>query len=357
MKNKKCKCVCNVIPDHMLKNICKNGTKAQKEWAHKSLALSARLMGRREVMAHVQADATSQTGTMRRTVFDAKHQEAVPGQMVRSEGQEATNDICVSEAYDGAGATYEMYFKNFQRNSVDDKGLRLDSTVHYGRGYDNAFWDGRQMIYGDGDGKLFNRFTAAIDVIGHELTHGVTQYEAGLVYYEQPGALNESFSDVFGILVKHWVLKTDFKHSDWIVGRGILAKGVKGDGIRSMIAPGTAYNDRVLGKDSQPGHMKDYVETSDDNGGVHINSGIINRAFYVACELMGDQWAPGKVWYIALRDRLRPKSNFLDAARLIYSVAGELAGTNSKLQKSIKSAFESVGLSIKGPAIASVFKL
>src|SRR5947207_15848414 len=95
-------------------------------------------------------------------------------------------------------ATYDFYQNAYNRNSVDGRGLRLDSTVHYDQQFDNAFWDGRQMVYGDGDRVLFDRFTKCIDVVGHELTHGVTQYTAGLSYHGQSGALNESISDVFG---------------------------------------------------------------------------------------------------------------------------------------------------------------
>ncbi len=201
---------------------------------------------------------------------------------MRKEGAAASGDAAVDEAYDGLGATFDFYLEACQRNSIDDAGLPLDATVHFGKNYDNAFWNGSQMVFGDGDGKLFNRFTVALDVIGHELTHGVTEHEAALVYQGQPGALNESMSDVFGSLVKQYALKQDAAAADWLIGAGLLAKGVKGVALRSMKAPGTAYDDRVLGKDPQPAHMKDFVRTTDDNGGVHINSGIPNHAFYLA---------------------------------------------------------------------------
>jgi Zn-dependent metalloprotease len=136
------------------------------------------------------------------------------------------------------------------------------------------------MVYGDGDGDLFKRFTIAIDVIGHELTHGVTQYSAGLVYQDQTGALNESISDVFGSLVKQYRLKQTADQADWLIGAGLLADGVNGKALRSMAAPGTAYDDPILGKDPQPAHMKDFVNTQSDHGGVHINSGIPNHAFF-----------------------------------------------------------------------------
>ena len=185
--------------------------------------------------------------------------------------------------------------------------MRLDFTVHYGEDYNNAFWNGTQMVYGDGDGELFDRFTKRIDVIGHELTHGITEYEAALNYQGQPGALNESFSDVFGSLIKQYTLKQTVDKADWLIGKGVFSKKVKGVALRSMQQPGTAYYDPTIGKDPQPGHMKNYVKTSNDNGGVHINSGIPNRAFYLAAiEIRGYGWEKtGKIWYITLRDRMR----------------------------------------------------
>src|SRR5678815_4747497 len=132
------------------------------------------------------------------------------------------------------------------------------------------------------------------------------RYEAKLTYSQHPGALNESMSDVFGSLVKQYSLNQSAADADWLIGAGLLAAGVNGVALRSMKAPGTAYDDRVLGKDPQPAHMKDYVNTISDNGGVHINSGIPNHAFYVvATELGGFAWEKaGKIWYVALKDKL-----------------------------------------------------
>ena len=156
--------------------------------------------------------------------------------------------------------TYNFFKDIFDRNSIDTRGMKLDSTVHYGEDYNNAFWNGTQMVYGDGDGDIFQRFTKSIDVIGHELTHGVTQYEAALEYEGQAGALNESFSDVFGSLVKQYFLKQKVEKADWLIGNGLFTRKVNGIALRSMKEPGTAYDDPTIGKDPQPGHMKDYVK-------------------------------------------------------------------------------------------------
>jgi Zn-dependent metalloprotease len=182
------------------------------------------------------------------------------------------------------------------------------------------------------------------------LTHGVTQFEARLAYSQQPGALNESMSDVFGSLVKQYKLQQTAAEADWIIGQGLLTENVNGVGIRSMKAPGTAYDDPVLGKDPQPAHMKDYVNTLSDNGGVHINSGIPNHAFYVtSLELGGYVWEKaGQIWYVTLKDKLTANSKFQDCANLTYGVAGELFGAGSVEQQAVQKGWAAVGLSTDG---------
>ncbi|MFH7028738.1 MAG: M4 family metallopeptidase [Heteroscytonema crispum UTEX LB 1556] len=336
--------ICCIVPPHMLEHVAVNGNPSQRSWAFHTLNISAQQRGRRDVVGSVFFAPSP--GEKRRTIFDAKSSEQLPGVLVRAEGDAPSKDEAVNEAYDAAGATYDLYHEVFERNSIDDKGLRLDSTVHYGVKYDNAFWNGDQMVYGDGDGELFQRFTKSIDVIGHELTHGVTQYEAGLTYFGESGALNESMSDVFGSLVKQRVKNQTADQADWIIGEGLFTPKVKGVGIRSMKAPGTAYDDPVLGKDPQPAHYKNIYTGFEDNGGVHINSGIANLAFYLtAVEIGGYAWEKaGKIWYIALRDRLRSKTNFKGAANILIKVAGELYGIDSKEQKAVQNAWKKVGV-------------
>jgi Zn-dependent metalloprotease len=272
----------------------------------------------------------------------------LPGTPVRSEADPATGDVAVDEAYDGAGVTYDLYWNEFKRNSIDGRGMTIPSTVHYGTDYDNAFWNGRQMVYGDGDGQLFNRFTIAIDVIGHELTHGVTQFSSGLAYHGQSGALNESLSDVFGSMVKQYrEPKKEARDADWLIGAGLLAEGVNGIALRSMKAPGTAYDDPILGKDIQPAHWKDYVRTPFDNGGVHINSGIPNHAFYIlAVSLGGYAWErAGQIWHQAML-QFQPETNFHHAALITSQTARSLYGKGSREQKAVVDAWAQVGISI-----------
>lgn len=350
-----------ITPPYMLENITRNGTPAQRAYAENTLASTSSFytqrmaVGRGEVVSAAKA-MTAGPGK-NRYVYSADYGSSLPGRLVRQEGSSPSGDLAADEAYDGAGATYDLYRNVYQRDSIDGNGLALISTVHYQRSYDNAFWNGHQMVYGDGDEdlpvdqRLFNRFTIAMDIIGHELTHGVTQYEANLTYSGQPGALNESMSDVFGSLVKQQSLGQSARAADWIIGAGLFAPSVKGVGIRSMKEPGSAYNDPVLGKDPQPGHMKDYVNTTTDNGGVHINSGIPNRAFYItAYELNGFAWEKaGRIWYAALSDRLTSFSTFQDAAKITHAIAGEMYGTNSLEQQAVAKGWLEVGLEVGAP--------
>jgi Zn-dependent metalloprotease len=337
-----------ILPPHMLEGIATNGSAAQRVLAISNLKASAQMVGKRTALSNFTGAAfrvVAVGGSKERIVYDAKNGSNLPGTTVRKEGDPPVADVAVNEAYDGSGATYDLYNNIYQRNSIDGNGMRLDSTVHYQKGYDNAFWDGEQMVYGDGDEnlpvneRLFNRFTISIDVIGHELT-----------YSQQPGALNESFSDVFGSLVKQYSLNQTADQADWIIGAGLLTANVNGVGIRSMKAPGTAYDDPVLGKDPQPAHMKDYVNTVSDNGGVHINSGIPNRAFYVtATEIGGNAWLKaGQIWYVTLRDKLTSSSKFQDCADLTYLTAGELFGAGSLEQQAVKNGWLAVGLTVNG---------
>lgn len=341
-----------IIPPHMAERILENGSPGQKKKAEAYMRIAGQMRGQRQQLSELSKKAAPTEAQRVRKVYDARKGSELPGFLVRNEGAGPTGDAAVDEAYEGSGATYDLFAEIFGRNSIDNGGMDLLSTVHFMEGYDNAFWNGEQMVYGDGDEdlpeeeRLFNRFTAAIDIIGHELTHGVTQYEANLVYRNQAGALNESFSDVFGSLVKQRVKSQRAGEADWLIGEGLFTSRVNARGIRSMKAPGTAYDDPLLGRDPQPGHMSDYVETTADSGGVHINSGIPNKAFYViAVELGGFAWEKaGKIWYKTLCEELDQSSDFQAAANLTYKVAGDLFGKNSPEQKAVYNGWKAVGL-------------
>ena len=301
--------------------------------------------------ARARAGTDDSPAGPRRTIGDAGGSEQTPGTIVRREGEDPVSDTAVDEAYDGLGATYALYAEVFDRDSIDGAGLPLSATVHYGRNYDNAFWDGSQMVFGDGDGEVFNRFTASLSVIGHELAHGVTQYTAGLVYQGQSGALNESVSDVFGALVEQYKDGQTADQATWLIGAGLFTEEVQGSSLRSMIAPGTAYDDDVLGKDPQPDHMDSYIKTTSDNGGVHLNSGIPNRAFAVAArELGGNAWETvGRVWYDTLTNgSLSPTVRFAGFATATTKAARARFGVRSPEELAVRQGWEAVGLAVKG---------
>jgi Zn-dependent metalloprotease len=340
------------LPPYLLREIARRGSRDQQAWAWRALLVSEQFRGERRALGKLAAAVATPAGAKRRTVYDARGGSALPGLLVRAEGDPRSKDPAVNEAYDGAGATWDLFSLAFGRNSIDDRGMRLDSTVHFGQAYDNAFWNGRQMVYGDGDGEIFRRFTRSLDVIGHELSHGVSQFEAGFAYHGESGALSEHFSDVFGVLVRQRKRKEKARVSDWIIGKGLFFPKVKGLGIRSMKAPGSAYDDPILGKDPQPAHMSAYVDTLDDNGGVHLNSGIPNRAFYEASARIGGYaWErAGKIWYLALRDRLRRDSGFRDARAATLAVAEEIYGPKGTETTAVREAWDAVGV---GPARGS----
>ncbi|PAU60142.1 M4 family metallopeptidase [Pseudomonas indica] len=340
-----------VLPPYLLDRVARHGNARLRALASDTLALDQHMRGLRAGMPRVssisaQARASS-PGQVQRAVYSAEQGNQLPGTLVRGEGQPASGDPAVDEAYEYLGATYALFWEVYQRHSIDGAGLPLIGTVHYGQGYENAFWNGEQMVFGDGDGEIFNRFTIAVDIVGHELAHGVIEHEAGLIYQNQAGALNESLSDVFGSLVKQYRLKQNAEEADWLIGAGLFTSAVKARALRSMAEPGSAYDDPVLGKDPQPGHMKDFVDTHIDNGGVHINSGIPNRAFYLtATALGGPAWEKaGRVWYDTLRDeRLGSNADFAAFARLTLDNAAKLFGANSTEQQAVKAGWDGVGV-------------
>jgi Zn-dependent metalloprotease len=319
--------VCYIIPPKLLRKLAERLSGAEREALLDSIEQSAHLRGQRSVSG-IAALAAVAAGEKRRTIFDAQHRKTLPGKLVRGEGDPAAADASINQAYDSSGYTYDFYLSALGRNSIDGRGMRIDSSVHYGVSFNNAFWNGTQMVYGDGDGKLFLGFTGAIDVVAHELTHGVTQYTVpggvGLIYEGQSGALNESISDVFGSVVKQWKNGQSVFGADWLIGAGILGPSV-GKALRSMKSPGD--QSVTWEGDDQPADMDGYQA----DGDVHTNSGIPNHAFYLAATALGgNAWEKaGPIWYRAL-PLLKPNASFADAARATVLMAEQLFGANEK---------------------------
>ena len=267
------------------------------------------------------------TGTHARLIYDDQNQWNYDVVDVRNEGDPAVAQQNANLAYDALGATLEFYRDLLGWNSIDNLGLNLDANVNYGVNYDNAFWDGTRMVFGNGDNVIFQDFTNDVDVPGHELTHGVTQYTAGLQYTDQPGALNEATSDIFGACIDARVNGQNAGTFNWLIGEDVMAAGLYGETLRSMAYPGTAYDNPVLGKDPQPATMVGYVSGGDP----HVNSGIINRWFYLmAIEL--DMDAAAKIWFATLQN-LWPTAQFADAAEVAAAQARILARTGTVPRK------------------------
>ncbi|WP_210649276.1 protealysin inhibitor emfourin [Nocardioides sp. SYSU D00065] len=259
------------------------------------------------------------------TVHDAGSSTSLPGSPARRAGEPETGDVAVDEAATGIAATLRMFAEAFSRDSYDGAGAPVSLTVHYGSRYNNAFWDGTHLVFGDGDGQVFERFTKPVDVLAHEFAHAVVQHTAGLAYEGQSGALNESVADVFASCLKQRLLGQDAGAGDWLIGEGIFTPAVRARALRDMAAPGTAYDDPELGADPQVGHMDDYVETTADNGGVHLNSGIPNKAFQLAAVAIGGRAieGAGRIWYDALvGDDVPADADFATFAAATVASAG-----------------------------------
>jgi len=353
-----------IVPPHIINAMLRSEYEEVRESALRTLTGSARIRGEREIIGLIRtAVITNSPGIKNRRIHDAQNQRLspsqLPGVLIRRENDPAAGDATVNQAYDGLGATYDFYKDVFGRNSIDDHGMTMVATVHFDKRFNNAFWNGKQMVFGDGDNVVFVDFTRSLDVIGHELTHGVTDATNGLEYHNQSGALNESFSDVFGSLVKQKAKNQKADKADWLIGAEILAPGFNGVALRSMKDPGSAYDDpRFGGKDPQPKHMRDFVTLADDDdgdfGGVHINSGIPNFVFYqLATSLGGYAWEQaGAIWYQTLK-QLSAQSEFQDCADISSQVAAAKFGSGSKQQQAVIDAWDNVGIKVNAALAAA----
>ena len=345
-----------IIPPYMFARLMESGNKKIADLAVNSNFRSFRLRNDRIFFqkASVQEKSvlgliTKETGkkSMQMEVYDCRQKTDLSGATLiwDTKNNQKITSVAGKNVIRGGKASWDFYWDLFGRNSIDNKGLLIRQYVHYDKGMDNAYWDGRRMVYGDGDGIVFTSFTSDIDVIGHELTHGVTEHEANLDYENQAGALNESFSDIFGIMIKQRFNNHDVKKSNWLIGEKVLI-GLK-YALRSMKAPGTAYiNHPELGSDPQPATMDKYQNLPNtspgDWGGVHINSGIPNFAFYVAAFNMGGYaWEKaGRIWYAVLTDKSLPQdAKFEDVKNLTITHAEKMFGINSPESKAVRQGW------------------
>lgn len=299
--------------------------------------------------------ASQDSGPAKRKIHDCAQTDRLPGKPVRSEGQKRTEDRSINNAYDGFGIVSKFFKDVLDRDSLDGKGMTLIASCHYrekGVPLNNAYWtsESKQVVFGDGDGIVFDYLTDSLDVIAHELTHGLIDHTAQLEYEGQSGALNESCADVFACMIEQWHQGVTVDQADWIVGQTLFPVAFRGVALRSLKNPGSAYKKHdVLGDDIQPKHMDHLYTGSGDQHGVHINSGIPNHAFYLAAsEFGGNSWEKvGQVWYHTLlepRDKIPLKCTFKQFAELTVAVAGKIFPDDKLVGKAIRNGWVKVGV-------------
>lgn len=258
--------------------------------------------------------------------------DRLPGSLMQDDDNvwDAAVQKAAVDAHANAAIVHDYYKEMFGRNSLDDKNMTIRLTVHYGENYNDAMWNGEQILFGDGDGVECLPLSGALDVVGHEITHAIVENTAELIYWGESGALDESFSDVFGNLIEN---KQD---NEWLCAEDIYTPGVDGDALRSMSDP-EAYGD--------PAHMEDYVIVSEDNGGVHTNAGIPNKAFFLTVQTVSRE-DTAKIWYRALTHYLTPTADFSYARQATAAAAADLFGKNSVQAKAVSDAWEAVGVKL-----------
>jgi Zn-dependent metalloprotease len=345
--------ICNFVGNDLLKRIIDEGPQDLRKAAVQNLEISNGLRNVRKTAAGMHGMFLSAGSQRRREVYDIKHSantDDLPGDgPIRTEkdSKDLPNAEDANKAFHGAGHTFDFYKEIFQRTSIDNNGMVLISCEPFAENYGNAFWTNKYMVYGEGGDGFFKKGRLTdLSVCAHELTHGVTDYEANLNYSDEAGGLNEGMSDIFASMCEQWVNKETVNDAHWLIGKDILENGIA---LRSMKDPGKAHP-----LDNQIAHYDDFDPSQDP----HISSGIPNRAFYLTCmEIGGHSWEKaGKIWYIALKDALSENSTFQDAANATFTIAGQFYGSDSKEQKAVSKGWDGVGVSPQPLTLENVIK-
>jgi Zn-dependent metalloprotease len=277
-----------------------------------------------------------------RLIYDAKNKQLLPGTLVRSEGTTASSDEIVNEVYDNIAIVYKFLSEKFSIFLNDGK---IIATVHYGQHYDNLFWNGTQVVVGDGDGNTFIKFSG-LTGIAHVIGNAIVQKKTDLHIMGQSGSLTLHISDVIAVMVDQYHRGQIAESASWLIGADMFSPNVRG-ALRSMKAPGTAFDNSLMGKDSQPSHMRDYIKTGSDNGGTHLNSGIPNHAFYLAAVAVGGfLWDKiGTIW-IKSMDDITPDTDFEGFAAITFQTAQKLYRNDSNEAKAVEKAWSGVGINV-----------
>ena len=333
---------CSYVPPYILDHLARVGARESLEpsGAQRSAVVSAQFRRARRFESlpfdgsspqrqsalgqGVEGLTTPPPASAGRLIYDDEHQWVENVTFVRGEGDPAVAPLNADTAYDNLGLVRQFYKEKLGRNSIDNAGLDIVGNVNFGVGFDNAFWDPTAlvMVFGNGSGVVFKDLTGDVDVAGHELTHGVTQFTAGLNYTpDQSGALNESFSDMLGTAIDAWAAGHDADSHNWLIVEENMADDLYGESLRNMAEPGTAYDNALMGRDPQPRDMSGYSSPADP----HLMSGITNRWFYLICKEIGLD-AGTLIMYQTLQN-LWPAATFNDAAVVAAAQARLLAVT------------------------------
>jgi len=345
-------CVCFAVPKNLLRHLADKSEGAHKQMLLDQIDHSAQLRGARAATS-AKGTARPERGTkpLHRQVFDAQGQTRLPGALLRHEdGKPVHDNPAANQAYDNLGIALAFFSEVFGRDSADGAGMRIDASVHYGFGFANAMWTGEQMVVGDGDGRHTHNIAGSLGIIGHELSHALSQHliKGGLgvvLAADQPpqlegeaGALNESFSDICASMIKQWHAGQDVHQADWLLGEDILAEHA-GHAVRSLKDPG---NPKLTWPEDD--QIKDYKRFKPSQE-PHTASGVGNHAFYLAAtELGGRSWESlGLVWLKGYQ-KLQARSTYVDAARATADAAAEVHGKDSKPHQAVRAAWKAVNV-------------
>lgn len=345
-----CNCPCFIIPVKVLKKFSldkklsakerkgfADAVRFEKEWRKDREVRSLVSLSAQKMLPSGLTAASVSPPVI--PVFDCQHHNTLPGVQITNPGS-STDQTC-KRAFTETTAVAKFYKSAFGRNSIDNAGMSMISSIHYSVNYNNAFWNGGQMTYGDGDGNIFVDFTKGNDVIGHELTHGVTQYTLGLLYQNQAGGLNESISDVFGSMFRQWQANQNVNNADWLIGKEIMGPGAIARGftcLRDMSNPAASHC-----LSPQPTKFSQYRNGMDP----HESSGIPNFAFYkAAMAIGGNSWAiAGNIWYKAVTGfGPTPNMTMKQFASRTRTLAGSLFPAKPAVKVAVDKAWKAVGL-------------
>jgi Zn-dependent metalloprotease len=341
-------CTCFIVPQDVLERLAKDNSLSEelRKASADTSQISVEIRKLRNQAAALTSAATLDGAALVTlaaapmvTVYDCKHSKTLPGTPVPNPGSSA--DTTAKRTFNETTGVADFYKKVFNRNSIDNAGMTMMSSIHFGVKFNNAMWNGSQMLYGDGDAAIFVDFTNGNDVIGHELTHGVTQHSLQLNYANDAGGLNESLSDCFGSMFRQWQANQDVTHADWLIGHDIMGPTAKAKGftcLRNMANPADPH---CLAP--QPTTYSQITPGMDP----HYSSGPPNLAFCVACKTLGGKsWEKiGQVWYRALTGfGPSPNMKMKDFADRTRKLASQMYGGTPAVAAAVDKGWKQVGL-------------